>query len=532
MAFTLLSRSSSKPQGSVRLVPQQKSARGRHAADSRFGFAKPVFQPPTTALPTAPVIRAKLKVGEPNDKFEQEADRVVDEVMRMPDSEVYRTNVEDDPGPTQPSRSPNGILAGSGKPLPDPVRVFFESRFGHDFSRVRVHADAPAAQSARALGARAYTLGQDVVLGGGQYAPETKEGRRLLAHELTHVVQQSSGGIFPMIQRHLIVHGDKKDIKAFLGLLEPASGLSLKHDPGKNKVSVSRAGGKPPSPELASELQTIMEDPQQDAELNLGRQQEGVRFGAFPHSLDEKKNIMQEIRIDQILALEKGAPGSGVVVLAHEIIENYHAHNPETIETYRAAHSDYGREQIREGAFLESHGKAIEKENLIAGELGHPKTRRNDFELLMGREPHKFIRGIRDEGLYFLVWDRTFDDPGNIVSHVRRVPRIRVSRYTIEGFTAITAYSAGLSEAGLKQLDSAAADLVQNPTASALVECLLSVWDSPRADLDLPKQWAETVQSKLEEKVDRPATGARSDVLSSFTQGRSRVVITIDRPDI
>jgi hypothetical protein len=73
---------------------------------------------------------------------------------------------------------------------------------------------------------------------------------------------------------------------------------------------------------------------------------------------------------------------------------------------------------------------------------------------------------------------------------------------------------------------------VQNPTASALVECLLSVWDSPRADLDLPKQWAETVQSKLEEKVDRPATGARSDVLSSFTQGRSRVVITIDRPDI
>jgi len=491
-----------------------------------------VFQPPTTALPTAQVIQTKLKVREPNDEFEQEADRVVDEVMRMPDSEVQRTNGEEDPGPTQPPRSLNGILAGSGKPLPDPVRAFFESRFGHDFSRVRVHADAPAAQSARALGARAYTLGHDVVLGGRQYAPETKEGRRLLAHELAHVVQQSSGGISPMIQRHLIVHGDKKDIKAFLGLLEPASGLSLKHDPKTNKVSVSGPGGKPQSPELASELQNSMEDPQQDAELNLGRRQEGVRFGEFPHSLDEKKDIVQEIRIDQILALEKGAPGSGVVILAHEIIENYHGHNPETIEGYRVQHTDYGREKIWESAFLESHGKAIEKENMIAGELGHPKTRRNDFELLMGREPHRFIRGIRDEGLYFLVWDRTFDDPGGIVSHVRRVPRIRVSTYTIEGFTAVTADSASLSEAGLKQLDSAAADLVQNPTASALVECLLSVWDSPRADLDLPKQWAETVQSKLEEKVDRPATGGRSDVLSSFTQGRSRVVITIDRPDI
>ena len=78
MAFVLLSRSRSKPQGSVKPVPKQKSARAQHSADSRFGFAKPVFQPHTAALPTAPVIQTKLKVGGPDDKFEQEADRVVE----------------------------------------------------------------------------------------------------------------------------------------------------------------------------------------------------------------------------------------------------------------------------------------------------------------------------------------------------------------------------------------------------------------------------------------------------------------------
>ena len=228
---------------------------------------------------------------------------------------------------------------------------------------------------------------------------------------------------------------------------------------------------------------------------------------------------MQEIRIDQILALEKGAPGSGVVALVHEIIENYHGHNPNIME------------MMWRGAFLRSHEKAIEKENVIASQLRYPGKRRNDFEVEMGREPRRFLRGIRDEEQYFLVWD-PLDARGNIVSNVRLVPRIRVSTYTIEDFTAVTHGSASLSKAGLKQLDDAAHDLVQKPTASALVECFLSVWDSPRQDRDLHEKWAIEVQSKLEEKVAVPATGSRSYFVSSFTQGRARVVITIDRPDM
>jgi GH24 family phage-related lysozyme (muramidase) len=75
-----------------------------------------------------------------------------------------------------------------------------ESRFGHDFSRVRVHTDARAAQSARAVDALAYTVGRDVVFAAGQYAPGTRGGKRLLAHEMTHVLQQSTSGDSPRLR--------------------------------------------------------------------------------------------------------------------------------------------------------------------------------------------------------------------------------------------------------------------------------------------------------------------------------------------
>jgi hypothetical protein len=84
------------------------------------------------------------------------------------------------------------VLRSPGQPLGNEVRAFLEPHFGHDFSRVRVHTDERAAESARAVNALAYTVGRDVVFGSGQYSPETRDGRHLLAHELTHVVQQRS----------------------------------------------------------------------------------------------------------------------------------------------------------------------------------------------------------------------------------------------------------------------------------------------------------------------------------------------------
>lgn len=97
---------------------------------------------------------------------------------------------------TEPTTVPpivHEVLRSPGQPLDAATRAFMEPRFGHNFSQVRVHTDAKAVESARVVDAFAYTVGRDVVFGAGQYAPQTLSGQRLLAHELTHVVQQRGG---------------------------------------------------------------------------------------------------------------------------------------------------------------------------------------------------------------------------------------------------------------------------------------------------------------------------------------------------
>lgn len=86
------------------------------------------------------------------------------------------------------------VLGSPGQPLDSGTRAFMESRFNHDFSHVRIHTGAKSAESAWSVNALAYTVGRDIVFGSRAYAPETSGGRRLLAHELAHVVQQDGGG--------------------------------------------------------------------------------------------------------------------------------------------------------------------------------------------------------------------------------------------------------------------------------------------------------------------------------------------------
>lgn len=92
-------------------------------------------------------------------------------------------------------------IRSPAKALDPTARIAMESRFGHDFSRVRVHADAEAGVSARALNARAFAYGSDIVFGADSYRPDSRAGRALLAHELTHVVQQSRSGASPSIAK-------------------------------------------------------------------------------------------------------------------------------------------------------------------------------------------------------------------------------------------------------------------------------------------------------------------------------------------
>lgn len=171
-------------------------------------------------------LQPKLTVGAPDDIYEQEADRVADQVMRMPeaggstpdshrsecDVELQRQPVEEEEELVQSKAETSGSakvaaahslqgLRGGGEGLPSQSRAYFEPRFGRDFSSVRIHTGPDAEAAATALRAKAFTTGTDIVFNKGNFAPEHSEGQRLLAHELTHVVQQSSGLEGGLVQR-------------------------------------------------------------------------------------------------------------------------------------------------------------------------------------------------------------------------------------------------------------------------------------------------------------------------------------------
>ncbi|HYG82794.1 MAG TPA: DUF4157 domain-containing protein, partial [Pyrinomonadaceae bacterium] len=202
----------------------------------------------------SPYIQAKLQISTPEDSSELEADRVADTVMRMPGTEFHpgttvsdqtqtprlqrkcagceeearrqpsegvegiiqakpsaaqtpvvqrlcsgcratplRSAISPGPAPAAPSIV-HDVLRSPGQPLDASARAFMEPRFGLDFSRVRVHTDAEAEESARAVNARSYAAGEHLIFGRGEYRPGSAGGLRLLAHELAHVVQQGDSG--------------------------------------------------------------------------------------------------------------------------------------------------------------------------------------------------------------------------------------------------------------------------------------------------------------------------------------------------
>lgn len=172
-------------------------------------------------------IQARLKIGQAGDVYEQEADHAADRVMRTGEPGLNLTPLGSKGLPSvqrecacQAAGSTGGpcadceeerlqrfaasaapvseapplvheVLNSPGRPLDGEVRTFMESRFGHDFGAVRVHSDARAAESAEAVNAHAYTVGGDIVFGPQQYNPSSGQGRRLIAHELAHTVQQA-----------------------------------------------------------------------------------------------------------------------------------------------------------------------------------------------------------------------------------------------------------------------------------------------------------------------------------------------------
>jgi hypothetical protein len=226
--------------------PHYETAAVSNQSAQRFAQACPLRLPTPGTCPFGGIChscparaQAKLKVSQPGDASEQEADQVAEQVMRMPEpcaacgddemaqampldapitplvqrqsekeeeeeETVQRQSSPEEEEPVQAKASggesiqvDTGLesrmqsMRGGGEPLPDSTRHFFEPRFGVDFSQVRVHRDSPAAQAAGQARARAFTIGQDIVMGANESLSATHESRQLMAHELTHVIQQT-----------------------------------------------------------------------------------------------------------------------------------------------------------------------------------------------------------------------------------------------------------------------------------------------------------------------------------------------------
>src|SRR5215510_12558702 len=250
------------------------------------------------------VAQAKLTVSHPDDVYEQEADRVADEVMRMPEpaaagdgtgarsgpprlqrlcaeceEKVHRQMPDEEESLVQTAREDSGLeqaaadiapyvgsLDGRGTRLAPAVRAFMEPRFGADFSAVRVHTGAEADRSAESVRARAYTVGPHIVFRAGQYDPDSPAGKHLLAHELTHVVQQ----------------GDHADLAAGCSTISPPS-----HAPAEGLVQ------RAPKEECGRDFLF-----QFDAEINdkpLVRGVPRVYYSQYPTNTDPKGKTVESI---------------------------------------------------------------------------------------------------------------------------------------------------------------------------------------------------------------------------------------------
>jgi hypothetical protein len=216
--------------------PENQRARPREATRNSAEFAGRPFHglqqvagnQAMLRLLQSGAIQARLRVSQPGDADEREADRVAESVVSSPPQPAIHRKWKCEAGGAscpaceeeeveqakgihrKANTSSNGdhsvesdVLPsiGPGQPLDTSTRNFMESRFGRDFADVRVHTGDQAAQSARSIQARAYTLNRDVVFDSGAYAPRSQEGKKLLAHELTHVVQQGNSPSRNRLQR-------------------------------------------------------------------------------------------------------------------------------------------------------------------------------------------------------------------------------------------------------------------------------------------------------------------------------------------
>lgn len=403
-----------------------------------------------------------------------------------------------------------------GRPLPERLRQSFESRLGRELG-ARLHLDDP--RPAR-LGAAAYTIGRDIVLGPGQYRPETTSGRRLLAHELTHVAQQESASgpatlgpaadgfeseaeraatslanpiaaapvpvtprAAPALQRRLLMDGDPADIDGLLGVIRPPSGLLLRRNPPSAEIDFAGASpGPSASSSLSLLLQRVIGSRNQDAEIHVGQGQARVFVGLFPDPGDLTGSKVQRVDLDDVRALEAGAPGNGVAAVAHEIEENFQAHGAAVVPGV--------------DRFNAAHDRAIETESDVSEELVGPgrrvaRQRIRDTTVAPNRETQSI-----DYQRYYLVIDST-DDPktrNRIITRSRRADHVEVSRRTIDRFVFGSPF---VPASGTAALRAAVADVQANTLSTITIEGHADARGSDEANAGIARRRAEQARDAM-----------------------------------
>jgi hypothetical protein len=298
-------------------------------------------------------IQAKLAVNAPGDIYEQEADRVAEQVMRMPEPQVESACACGGACPKcqaeqtghgearlQTKRAGSGhrgqteapaivgeVLRSPGQPIDPAIRASMESRFGHDFSRVRVHTDELAARSVQSIDAIAYTAGNHIAFGANRYQPRTSSGLGLFAHELTHVVQQTNAAA-PAVQRQPLPGFPAKGIKVIgpdadelVKILSSCTGTQLTLD--KSKI-LSDSGKKASSSHVSGfahkQLASLIKDPN-GIILDTDPSVPGMQGGSFSPAQPGLQHV--NVQHMKVMTSASGVSGGSEICSAviHEISE-------------------------------------------------------------------------------------------------------------------------------------------------------------------------------------------------------------------
>lgn len=458
------------------------------------------------------------------------------------------------------------IQTDGSAPLPhrDAIERSFGS--GHNLDSVRAAVGGRAAVSNALLGSSAFTRGEQIAF---RSQPTLDEA----AHEAAHVVQQRQGArppsglseagdpwerqadavaarvtggesaadllgaptppaaaADPPVQRRLIVHGNDVDFGDFLTFVEPATGLVLSRNTGTDEVDAVGSSVLPAtSPFFNGMLTNIIDDPAQDAEVQLGTHQSAIGptggtgaviVGAFPFGVD----FIQTIDMDDLDNVEAGAPGRGVAFLAHELMENYIAH------ALPAGGSSFGL----------AHDVANVAEESVSQDLFGPGDELLEY---VAPNPAGGSSFIEDYENYFVVMDfkrvppppLTSAPPDTIVTGARQVVPTVVKTFTIDSFATGSDIIPG---AGVASITAAAALLTADPTAALHIEGFTDDVGSPTNNADLGRRRAENakliVGAALANRVATFGRGETSFVApntsdASRAQNR-RIVLTVVHP--